>query len=166
MNQFRLRRFIGRGGMGEVYEADALIPGSEPKPVALKVMRDSLRQQNRYRELFHREARTNLDISHEHPGLVTVFGHFTDASGQLYIVMDLVRGCSLRALLRAHGRLPLGVSQFIAAQMLDALAHLHDNGYLHLDLSPCNILVSTDGQVKISDLGLAKHVPYMLASSE
>ena len=159
MNRFRLRRLIGRGGMGEVYEVEALIPGSASKPVALKIMRGKLRLQPRYTELFHREARTNLDISHEHPGLVTVFGHFEDSAGQLYIVMDLIRGCSLRTLLKEYERLPLDIILYIAAGMLDALDHMHNLGYLHLDLSPSNVLISCEGQVKISDLGLAKYVP-------
>ena len=159
MNQFRLRRLIGRGGMGEVYEAEAMIPGSRSKPVALKVMRSRLRGQERYTALFHREARTNLDISHEHPGLVTVFGHFEDNNGQLYIVMDLVRGCSLHTLLKTYQRLPLDLIIYIAAQMLDAIDHMHQLGYLHLDLSPSNVLLAADGRVKISDLGLAKLVP-------
>lgn len=158
MNHFILRRLINKGGMGSVFEADSVQSNGAAYPVAIKVMNGNPRSRERYTELFQRESLTNLRIGHNHRALVTVFGQFEHADGSQCMVMELVQGCDLRALLKAHKTLPIQVIWYIAAQMLDGLKYIHKHGYLHRDLSPSNVLLSLAGDVKVSDLGLAKEL--------
>ena len=158
MNHFTLSRLINTGGMGAVYEAHSALHGDAFYPVAIKVMNGNAHNRERYAELFCREVMTNLRISHNHPGLVTVFGQFENVDGSLCMVMELVEGCDLRTLLKECKTLPLDAILYIAASMLDALACVHDGGFIHRDLSPSNVLLSQDGHVKLSDLGLAKEL--------
>lgn len=158
MNQFILRHLLGKGGMGKVYEADSVHDNGQTYPVAIKVMSGSLHNREKYTELFQLESLTNLRISHNHGNLVTVFGQFEHADGSLCMVMERVQGCDLRTLLKEYGPLPVDVVLYISARMLAGLRHIHRHGYVHRDLSPGNLLISVDGDVKISDLGLAREM--------
>ncbi len=156
MSHYRIERLIGVGGMGMVYEARWLLPYGESMPVACKVMRDDRRYIPHYRELIRQEAATSMQLGHNHPNLVTVFNFFEDSEGRPCLAMELVQGGSVADLLAAYHRLPPTVVRRIAIKVLSALACLHDAQVLHRDLSPCNILVLTAGEVKVSDLNLVK----------
>jgi serine/threonine protein kinase len=156
MSCYRIARLIGVGGMGMVYEARWLLPYGESMPVACKVVRNDRRDIPHYREFMRQEAAIGMRLGHNHPNLVTVFDFFEDEQGRPCLAMELVQGGSVADLLDAYHRLPAAVVRRIAIKALSALACLHDAQVLHRDLSPCNILVSTVGEVKVSDLNLVK----------
>lgn len=143
------------GGMAVVYEARWLLPGGHHRPVACKLMLEERRGVPLYRELVTQEAALGLRVTHDHPNLVSVFDFFEDAQDRLCIVMELVEG-TLKELIGPDRRLPFTVTRRIVKEVLAALVYLHGLGVLHRDLSPCNILVSAVGAVKVSDLGIAK----------
>jgi serine/threonine protein kinase len=155
VSRFQLNGQIGSGGMASVYAADWLLPGDEGMPVACKILRSD-RMDRRHLRLFWREAAISLRISHNHPRLVSVYECFLLEGGEPCMIMELVEGCSLADLDR-----PLApeVVRRIAADVLDGLHYMHTLDVLHRDITPVNILVSRAGDVKISDLGLAKPIP-------
>jgi serine/threonine protein kinase/WD40 repeat protein len=140
---------IGAGGMGEVYRA------RDPRlnrDVAIKVLpADRLADEGR-RQRFLREARAAAALSHPH--IVTVH-EVESADGVDFLVMEYVRGKSLDALI-PRGGLRLGETLRIAIAVADALAAAHAHGIIHRDLKPGNVMVGTDGAVKVLDFGLAK----------
>lgn len=153
---YRRVRYLGHGGMSVVYAAERLQPDGRVETVACKYMRSDLRMHPRLVALFFQEAALGLALGRNHPGLVEILGCFQDADENLCLVMELVDGCTLRDLLAAPGPLPPAVVRAIARHLLGALAHLHAHAVVHRDLSPCNVLVSLAGEVKLSDLGLAR----------
>lgn len=155
-HSYRRARYLGHGGMSVVYAAERLHPDGRAEPVACKYMRADLRTHPRLVALFFQEAALGLALSRNHPGLVEIFDCFQDPDENLCLVMELVDGCTLRDLLAAHGPLPPAAVRAIARRLLGALAHLHAHAVVHRDLSPCNVLVSLAGEVKLSDLGLAR----------
>ncbi|MAF67370.1 MAG: hypothetical protein CMJ84_17150 [Planctomycetes bacterium] len=156
VGDFRLVRLIGRGGMGEVWEAEQL---SLSRPVALKLLLPE-RVDQRGLDFFAREARAGGRLSN--PGIVSVFGTGED-EGLHWIAMELVpEACDLRHSLeglREEGELPESyynqVAEFMAG-VADALEVAHTGGVIHRDLKPGNILVASDDRPKVSDFGLAK----------
>jgi serine/threonine protein kinase len=140
---------IGAGGMGEVYRA------RDPRlnrDVAVKVLpADRLTDEGR-RQRFLREARAAATLSHPH--IVTVY-EVESADGVDFLVMEYVRGKSLDALI-PRGGLRLGETLRIAIAVADALAAAHAHGIIHRDLKPGNVMVGSDGAVKVLDFGLAK----------
>ncbi len=155
MNEYRLIREIGAGGMGVVYEARWILRGGKEIPVAVKLPHWNLRDHAECIERFEREAFTALKLNHDHPNLVTTldYGHWRD--GRPFLVMEMVDGESLGAV-NAGGRLPFRALRRIACQVLDALVYLHGHGVLHRDISPGNIMISRKGAVKLADFGLVK----------
>jgi hypothetical protein len=156
VSRYRIERLIGMGGMAMVYEARWLLPGGENLPVACKLMREERRAVPHYCELVSKEAVLGLRVTRGDPNLVGVLDFFEDRQDGLCIVMELVDGCTLNELLRPDQRLPFPVTRRIVRAALKALSYLHGLDVLHRDLSPCNILVSAGGAVKVSDLGIAK----------
>jgi eukaryotic-like serine/threonine-protein kinase len=140
---------IGAGGMGEVYRALDPRLGRE---VALKVLPEEFAADVGRRARFEQEARAASALNH--PNIVTI--HDIGSAGAiLYVAMELVDGKTLRDLL-AEGPLPPRALLDLAAQLADGLAKAHSAGIVHRDLKPDNVIVSTDGRVKILDFGLAK----------
>ena len=160
MSHYRIERLIGVGGLGMVYEARWLLPCDESMPVACKVMRDDLHDTPHYRDFMRQEAAIGMRLGHNHPNLVTVFDFFEDDRNRPCMAMELVHGGSVADLLDAYHRLPATVVRRIAIKVLSALACLHGAQVLHRDLSPCNVLVSTTGAVKLSDLNLVKRMDH------
>jgi serine/threonine-protein kinase len=119
------------------------------------VVRDDRLDIPHYRDFMRQEAAISMQLGHNHPNLVTVFNFFEDRRRPC-LAMELVQGGSVADLLDAYHRLPATVVRRIAMKVLSALACLHGAQVLHRDLSPCNILVSTAGEVKVSDLNLVK----------
>jgi eukaryotic-like serine/threonine-protein kinase len=146
--------------MGMVYEARWLLPYGESMPVACKVVRDDRRDIPHYLDFIRQEAAIGMRLGHNHPNLVTVFDFFEDGHGRPCLAMELVQGGSVADLLAGYHRLPATVIRRIAIEALSALACLHHADVLHRDLSPCNILVSTMGEVKVSDLNLVKRMEH------
>jgi serine/threonine-protein kinase len=159
MSRYRINGLLGKGGMASVFEASRILPGNQVLPVACKVMHAGLCDSKRYLEMFYREAALNLQISHAHPGLVTVYDCFEDEEARPHLIMELVHGCALAHLREAHDSIPFEVVRRILDAVLDALAFVHSKQIIHRDISPGNVLVSTEGVVKLSDFGVAKHIP-------
>ncbi len=141
---------IAAGGMGEVFRArDAVLD----REVAIKVLHRSLAGDQGFVERFRREARAAAGISH--PNIVNVHD-WGAVDGIYYMVMEYVRGRAVRDLLNAEGRLASAQAAEVLRQTLVALDHAHRRGIVHRDVKPENILVTTDGVVKVADFGLAR----------
>ena len=143
---------VGAGGMGEVYRARDTRLGRE---VAVKVLPHDVADHPERLARFEREARSASALNH--PAIVTIH-EFASGAGQAYLVMELVRGESLRDLV-ARGALPPRKLFPIAAAVADGLAAAHAAGIVHRDLKPENVMVTPDGAPKILDFGLVKGTP-------
>jgi eukaryotic-like serine/threonine-protein kinase len=141
---------IAAGGMGEVFRAHDAVLARE---VAIKVLHRSLAGDQGFVDRFRREARAAATLNH--PNIVAVYD-WGSVDGIYYMVMEYVRGRSLRELVGANGRLEPAQAGEIVRQTLVALDHAHRLGLVHRDLKPENILVTTEGLVKLTDLGLAR----------
>lgn len=141
---------IAAGGMGEVYLAQDAVLARE---VAIKVLHRSLSGDAGFVERFRREARAAATLNHPH--IVAVYD-WGAVDGIYYMVMEFVRGRSVREILNANGKLAPAQAAEIVGQTLEALAHAHARGIVHRDLKPENVLLTTDGTVKLTDLGLAR----------
>ena len=155
IGQYRVREFLGEGGMGTVYDVEHV---ALARRYALKVLRAKVIERDAgAAQKFLREARTAARV--RHPNIVDVvdFGHLAD--GRPYFVMELLEGQSLADLV-ANGALPPGEVVAIARQLAHALAAAHDRGVVHADVTPSNVLVVPgDGgevHVKLVDFGLAE----------
>jgi beta-lactam-binding protein with PASTA domain/tRNA A-37 threonylcarbamoyl transferase component Bud32 len=152
--RYRLDAPIARGGMATVYAAtDTRLD----RPVAVKVMRPGLADDPEFVERFAREARAAARLSS--PEVVAVHDQGTDAStGTAYLVMEQVSGGTLRDVLREQGALPPARALDLLEPALVALAAAHAAGLVHRDVKPENVLLSTDGRVKVADFGLARAI--------
>lgn len=144
---FQFLEKIGEGGMGTVYRAVQL---SLQRPVAIKVLHAAT--EDGAGPAFQRETR--LMASLVHPNVVTIYD-CGQLGGHSYLVAEYVPGCTLRSLLQPGQPWPVPRAAAVLDRIADALAFIHQNGILHLDLKPENVLCGPDGQVKIADFGLA-----------
>jgi serine/threonine protein kinase len=156
MSRYELRGVLGRGGMAVVYEARRAMAGDVSMPVAVKCLRPDIRRDHEVWHRFAQEALLGFSVNNSHPNLVTIYDLIEDEEQNLWIVMDLVRGCTLRDLIRRGVPIPTEIVRRIVWELLAALEHVHGHSVLHRDISPDNVLLSVDGDVKLSDLGLAK----------
>jgi tetratricopeptide (TPR) repeat protein len=144
--RYRMITRIGRGGMGDVWRADDLVLET---PVALKLI-DPAGPVGRERIL--KEVRFARQITH--PAVCRVFD-VGESDGWMFFSMELVQGEDLATLLRRVGRLPSDRVADIARQLAAGLAAAHAQNVLHRDLKPANVLIDNDGQVRITDFGIA-----------
>ncbi|WP_126640209.1 protein kinase domain-containing protein [Embleya hyalina] len=153
--RYRTGRRIGGGGMAVVHEAHDLMLD---RLVAVKRLRSDLAEDTVARSRFAREAEHAAAL--DHPTIVRVFDTGADPGedGVLvpWIVMELVRGITLRDLLEAHGPVPWPRALAITAKVLDALEYSHDRGLVHRDIKPVNVMITPDGAVKVMDFGIAR----------
>jgi serine/threonine-protein kinase len=150
--RYRLEERLARGGMSTVYGATDL---RLHRTVAVKVMAEHLAHDPAFVDRFTREARAAAMLSH--PNVVSVSDQGSD-QGLVYLVMELIRGRTLRDLLQARGRLTVGEAFAVLEPVLSGLTAAHRAGIVHRDVKPENVLISTDGQVKVADFGLARAV--------
>jgi len=155
--RYELVERIAVGGMAEVFRAKAYGPHGFEKVLAIKRILPALAQDPSFERRFITEAKVAVSLSHAN--IVQVFD-FSRFGQSLYIVMELVDGCDLsRALqyMREHGVLmPLESAMHVAVEFLKGLEYAHKQGVVHRDLSPSNILLSKNGEVKIADFGIAQ----------
>ncbi|MCE4945538.1 protein kinase [Streptomyces albulus] len=150
-DRYELVRFVGRGGMGEVWEGrDRVIE----RRVAIKLLPPH-HGTAASAELFFREARTAGGLNHR--GVVTVHDVGEDrGDGTLFLVMEFVVGRDLAAVLRQDGPPPVPVAADWGAQAAAALAAAHDAGIVHRDLKPANLMLTAGGDIKVLDFGIAR----------
>jgi serine/threonine-protein kinase len=147
--RYRIVGLLGRGGMGEVYRADDL---RLDQAVALKFLPLGLGGDEERLARFYREVRVARQVSH--PAVCRVYD-VVEADGHLFLSMELVDGENLASLLRRIGRLPADKALDIARQLCSGLAAAHEKGVLHRDLKPANVMLDGQGNVRITDFGLA-----------
>ena len=152
IGDFELLAKLGEGGMGAVYKARDT---QMDRVVALKVMNQNVAGNKEFAERFKREAKATGALNH--PNIVAAYGA-GEADGRPYLAMELVDGESLRARTKKIGRLPEKEALTIVLKVAQGLGHAHEQGFVHRDIKPDNILLGKDGAVKIVDLGLAKAV--------
>jgi serine/threonine-protein kinase len=147
--RYRLIALLGRGGMGEVYRAEDLTLN---QPVALKFLPEGVTVDPARLAQFHNELRIARQVSHKNVCRLYDLG---EADGRRFLTMEYVDGEDLASLLRRIGRLPQDKSVEIARQLCAGLAAAHERGVLHRDLKPANVMIDGDGNVRITDFGLA-----------
>lgn len=163
--QFRLLRRIASGGMATVYEAEQMGDRGFTKRVALKVIHDKYARQPEWLQLFIDEAKLSANLVH---GNIVQIYQFEEVDGQFYMAMEYIRGVTLRALIDHHRAIgepmPAPLGAYIVSRVCRALDYAHnfvdDSGnrlyIVHRDVSPGNVLLTWDGQVKLADFGIAK----------
>jgi len=147
--RYRVVSLLGHGGMGEVYRANDLLLG---QTVALKFLPAQWTSDEATLARFRNEVRIARQVSH--PNVCRVYD-IGEAEGSTYLSMEYVDGEDLASLLRRIGRLPQDKALEIARQLCAGLAAAHDKGVLHRDLKPGNIMLDGQGQLRITDFGLA-----------
>jgi eukaryotic-like serine/threonine-protein kinase len=145
---YRIGRLLGRGGMGEVHEAEHVDSG---RRVALKVLRDRLQDADE-RARFLREGQLAASISHPHT--VYIFGS-EEIAGVPVIAMELLPGGTLKDRVAAEGPLPPAVAVSAVLDIIGGLDAAQAAGILHRDIKPSNCFVDSDGSVKVGDFGLS-----------
>jgi hypothetical protein len=149
-DRYRVGEIIGGGGMGSVFAAhDEVLD----RPVAIKMLHDSIANDPTNRERFRREALIAASLAH--PGICNVFD-YQEADSSSFIVMELLEGETLHDRIRREGPLEPAVALEIVARAAEALDHAHGSGAVHRDVKPANIYLTRDGQVKLTDFGIAQ----------
>jgi eukaryotic-like serine/threonine-protein kinase len=151
-DRYRLEDPVASGGMGRVFAATDERLG---RPVAVKLLRESLVDDPRFVERFRREARAVAALNH--PNIASVFD-YGEEEGRHFIVMEYVDGRDLAEVIGSNGPLDPSRSGVVGAQSCDALSHAHDSGIVHRDVKPANIIVGPDDRVKVTDFGIARAV--------
>ncbi len=148
LGRYRLVSRVGAGGMAEVWEA---VDQSLDRPVAVKVMSETLGREDTFVERFLREAKVTARLEHPHILPIYDFGH---VGPQAYIVMPLLSGGTLRE--RARGGVDLATGLTWLGALASALDFAHGEGVIHRDVKPANVLFDRTGRALLADFGLAK----------
>ncbi|HIV33680.1 MAG TPA: Stk1 family PASTA domain-containing Ser/Thr kinase [Candidatus Blautia intestinigallinarum] len=141
---------IGSGGMADVYK------GKDHKLnryVAIKVLKPEFREDTKFIKKFQTEAQSAAGLTH--PNVVNVYDVGND-DGVYYIVMELIEGITLKEYISKKGKLSIKEATSIAIQVSMGLEAAHSHGIVHRDVKPQNIIISTDGKVKVTDFGIAR----------
>jgi len=147
-NKYDIEAVIGKGGFGYVYRARERLTGDN---VAVKELVSSLLQDRQMVQRFIQEARATLHLTH--PNIARTHGMFADR-GTYYLAMEYLPGGSLADKMKI-GPLSIGEAVRIARDLCDALAHAHQEGVVHCDIKPANVLFDERGRVRLADFGIA-----------
>src|SRR3954468_10953335 len=149
-DRYELEQKIGEGGMARVYRGRDLRLNRQ---VAIKVLHSHFASDANFLQRFHHEAQAAANL--RHPNIVDVYDVGQDADMH-YIVMEYVAGSDLKALLMRNGALPIEQAVYVGECVANGLEAAHRIGMVHRDIKPQNIIVGEQGQVKITDFGIAK----------
>ena len=156
---YQILEVLGEGGMGRVYKANHI---KLQRMVAIKLMFDAMTEEASFVERFIREARAMAAM--DHPNIIRVYD-YGELNGSCYIIMEYVDGTDLRSLIKS-GSLTSPQAFSIISQICDALQFAHEQGIVHRDIKPGNIMLDRAGRVKVADFGLAKLVGTDFAEDE
>lgn len=148
--RYKLEDFIGQGGMSLVYRAVDIRTGHS---VAVKILKSEYNSDKEFLERFQREAQAASLMSHHN--LVNLLDVGVEGEHR-YLVLEYVNGNTLKDVIRQKGRIPYQTAIQVAIRILSALQHAHDNGIIHRDIKPQNVLIHADGHVKVADFGIAR----------
>ena len=148
-DRYQIIKTLGEGGMANVYLAHDTILD---RNVAVKVLRGDLANDEKFIRRFQREALSASSLSH--PNIVEMYDVGED-DGQYYIVMEYVDGKTLKQVLKSRGKLSITEVIDIMLQLTDGMAHAHDAYIIHRDIKPQNIMILSNGMIKITDFGVA-----------
>ena len=151
-NRYEIINKTGVGGMATVYMAKDKVLN---RNVAIKVLKDEFTTDDEFVKRFNSEAQSAASLSH--PNIVSIYD-VGNEDGIYYIVMELVRGKTLKQIITEEGALPWKWSVNIAMQIASALETAHKNNIVHRDIKPHNIIITEDGVAKVTDFGIAKAV--------
>ena len=148
--RYQLVAHLARGGMADVYEAEDTLLN---RRVAIKILHPNFAADQAFVTRFRREAQAAANLSH--PNIVAIYdwGQDTDT---YYMVMELIEGRTLREILKAEGAMLPRRAAEIAAEAAAALEVAHQAGVFHRDIKPGNIMITSDGGVKVTDFGIAR----------
>ena len=167
---FELVRVIAEGGMGIVYEAEQRGVGDFIKRVAVKLIREEYSKIDEFRSNFVGEARLVADLIHTN--IVQTY-HLGEISGQYFMTMEYVDGVTLEDFIQRHREtkqlIPTDLASFIISRICRGLSHAHQHcdpsgrklGIVHRDVNPRNIMIAREGEVKLTDFGIAKALDLM-----
>ncbi|CAO0795321.1 unnamed protein product [Mucor circinelloides] len=153
LDDFHLLRTLGTGSFGRVHLAQSRHNG---RYYAIKVLKKA--EVVRLKQVEHTNSEKSILESAANPFMVNLWGTFQDDIN-LYMVMDYVPGGELFSILRKNQRFPDHVAKFYAAEVLLAIEYFHSKDIIYRDLKPENLLLDSQGHIKITDFGFAKHVP-------
>jgi beta-lactam-binding protein with PASTA domain len=148
--RYRIIRKLGAGGMANVYLAEDQELG---RRVAIKILDDRHAADDSFIERFRREAKNAAGLSH--PNIVSIYDR-GEAEGTYYIAMEYLAGRSLKELIVSRGPTPIRIAIDYTRQMLAALGFAHRHGIVHRDIKPHNVVVDSDGRLKVTDFGIAR----------
>ncbi len=149
-DRYRLVDFIGQGGMALVYRAVDIRTGHS---VAIKILKSEYNSDKEFLERFQREAEAASRMSHHN--IVNLLDVGVEGDHR-YLVLEYVSGNTLKTIIQQKGRLNTNTAIQITIRILSALQHAHDNGIIHRDIKPQNVLVHSDGHIKVADFGIAR----------
>src|SRR5262245_52244713 len=147
--RYRLVALLGRGGMGEVYRAEDL---TLDQPVALKFLPEGAAESDARVAQFHNELRVARQVSHKNVCRLYDLG---EHDGRRFLTMEYVDGEDLSSSLRRFRRMPPDKAVQIARQLCAGVSAAHEKGVLHRDLKPANVMLDGNGDVRITDFGIA-----------
>ncbi len=159
-NRYVLEESLGSGGMGEVYLAH---DGVLDRDVALKVLRSHYAADEEFAERFRREARSAASLSH--PNIVQVYDRGETDDGTSYIAMEYVPGGTLKERIERLGPFGDREAAGVAFQIAEALEAAHERGVIHRDIKPQNVLMTSSGDLKVTDFGIARAASAVTSSA-